>query len=56
MDLNDGALKEQYEAYRRRLDLAESLGLNVDHSNVPSKLTTIESEISDDLDFIHTVK
>ena len=48
--LSDGSLQKQYEAYRERLDFAESVGC----SGVSAQLTSILSGISDDMDFIHS--
>ena len=56
IDLNDGALQEQYEAYKSRLAFAESVGVNGEHSNVAGQLATIASDLSDDLTFIHSGK
>ncbi len=56
MDLNDGSLQKQYEAYKEHLDFAGSVGLNVERSDVTVQLTSVSSYISDDLDFIHSSK
>ena len=55
VDLNDGTIKEQYDAYKIRLAFAESVGVNgeEDHSSVASQLETISNKISDDLTFIY---
>lgn len=56
VDLNDGSLQKQYEAYRKRLAFAESVGLDGEHSDVVGQLTSLTSDISEDLEFIHSGK
>ena len=56
VDLNDGSLQKQYEAYRERLAFAESVGLDGEHSDVIGQLMSVSSDLSDDLEFIHSGK
>ena len=56
VDLNDGSLQKQYEAYRKRLAFAENIGLDEEHSDVIGQLTSVSKDISDDLELIHSGK
>ena len=52
VDLNDGALQEQYEVYKKRLTTAEKAGLN--RSEAVEDLENILQDLVKDLDFVHS--
>ena len=50
VDLNDGKLQEQYQAYRKRLASIADIGAG----NVLSQLSSVLNGIKDDLNFINS--
>ena len=54
MDLNDGKLQEQYEQYKKRLELAEKAGLERD--KVENDLNELRQDLVKDLDYINSGK
>ena len=54
VDLNDGSLQVQYEAYRERLAYIESISLDGEHGDTVGQLERVSSDLSVDLDFIHS--
>ena len=53
VDLNDGSLQVQYQAYKSRLAEIKNIGVDSGkHSDVICQLTSVCREISDDLDFV----
>lgn len=54
VDLNDGSLQQQYHAYRKRLTFIENIGENRECTDIVDHLSTISTDISDDLGFIHS--
>ena len=54
VDLNDGYLQEQYNRYKKRLELAEKAGLEKDKAG--NDLNELLQDLVKDLDFIHSGK
>ena len=54
VDLNDGKLQEQYEQYKKRLELAEKAGLKRD--KVENDLIELRQDLVKDLDYINSGK
>jgi len=52
VDLNDGSLQEQYDKYRKCLEMAEKAGLNKD--TILDDLEAFLQDLIKDLDFIHS--
>ena len=55
VDLNDGKLLQQYEAYRTRLASVEKVGLE-GQKDVAAQLASILKDLANDLTFIHSGK
>ena len=53
VDLNDGKLQEQYEQYKKRLELAEKAG--VERDRVENDLNELQDLVKD-LDYINSGK
>lgn len=56
VDLNDGLLQKQYEAYKQRLSVVEGLGLEAEGKDYTADRQSILDEVSKDVEFIHSGK
>jgi len=53
VDLNDGQVEKQYEAYQKRLDSAKKLGLE-DWNKTEDQLQMLLNDLTKDLDFLNS--
>ena len=52
VDLNDGSLQEQYDKYKKRLEITDKAGLKKD--TILEDLENFLQDLIKDLDFIHS--
>ena len=53
VDLNDGCLQEQYEAYKKRLESVNTIDLK---GHTVKQLMKCEDELVEDIEFVHSCK
>ena len=53
VDLNDGQVQKQYEAYQKRLDSAKKLGLE-DRNEIKDQLQMLLNDLTKDLEFLNS--
>ena len=53
VDLNDGCLQRDYDAYQQRIERIKKIGLS-DQSNVCDQLRTLLDSLSRDLEFLNS--
>ncbi|XP_065891566.1 uncharacterized protein [Dysidea avara] len=53
VDLNDGHLQKQYEAYQKRLDSAKKLGLE-DRNKIKDQLQMLLNDLTKDIEFLNS--
>lgn len=53
VDLNDGCLQRDYDAYHRRLEQIKEIGLS-DQTNVCDQLRTLLDSLNRDLEFLNS--
>jgi len=56
VDLNDGELQRQHDAYIKRIDQAKKLGLENGEGQISDQLSSLLDDLTEDLKFIHSGK
>ena len=56
VDLNDGSLQKQYDAYIKLIGQANKFGLVNGESQIGDQLTSLLDDLTGDLKFIHSGK